>query len=713
MLRHVVLLLATVGSASGSAPVGLTASLGVAVDQSGNVPTGAAIMRRESEELSTMAAAGHAHGGVARRARTASSRALRPDLADAAGGRARPLNSNLYTKVATAFVENASTVKAPESNGIVQVASGTDELSETQKVLSEEDSLECLRKYPVETCTDRYGSLGIRRLFDEPFEYIIDNKWERPDWMAHPTVQARRLFEIIFPMTHGSGSAKLTGLTANAGKGTEAVAMTQSLNIFQQLRLGVRALDFGVASAEVGGHLWVARGYLNVELRNALLEVKRFLATYRSEVVFIYAGKADLWGSDGTIADLVAEESDLKRIPGQKVHQVVAEVLGDFLATHKKLDTGLPKSERVLENPKVEALVAAKARVLYFWEGQQVLCTTLEECKATPGWERSRTGDPPFAFGAPMAPGERARLMSHAGGRVIEPLCVAPSSAATVHDDLAETAESLKAFEKDPLSEFKRHRPSCYPQAGAAPALRMPTVLHEADAYIRATQELQAKMNAILGSASNKFTLGESLTAKTPGERLNFLLLASVMRRREIKDKFWLNTQFLSLDFMHPIFVHRLVEYNQGMPECGFGVHCLETGSCFAKSRLKYTADGQGVCGPDSEVAAELEDHGSKGRWSTRRKIATLVCAGLVFKLFVALVIKVYSPYALCATPACTHDFIGCVCWRKSLNQDESEDAAEVPAQQQLDHLTRHSENDASLKKIEGNHKDKLFNDEF
>jgi len=215
-----------------------------------------------------------------------------------------------------------------ESDGVMKVSRGTHNLSE---VIAAEETLEFLDHLLVATCMDRYGSYGIRRLFTELYDEIVKNKWDRPEWMAHPSVQRSCLFEFILPMTYASGSSKMEGGTTDVGKGTAAIAGTQTLNVNQQLRLGVRALDFGmVVAKDRDNSLWVACGLLNVELRDALLQSKRFLATHRKEVVFLFAGKADRWASEGFIKDLEGEDENPQRIPGQSIREVVNEVLGEF-----------------------------------------------------------------------------------------------------------------------------------------------------------------------------------------------------------------------------------------------------------------------------------------------------------------------------------------------------------------------------------------------
>mmetsp|Transcript_35188 Transcript_35188/g.74895 ORF Transcript_35188/g.74895 Transcript_35188/m.74895 type:complete len:725 (+) Transcript_35188:217-2391(+) len=609
-----------------------------------------ALMRRESEEASLAAVAGKRKG-------RGPAGALAPDAPSS--------GSLLQTSSGSS---NSTNTSGTEQYGAVRATKGTWLYPETVKILAGEATLACLNELPVATCMDRYGSFGFRRLYTETYDYIIKYGWDRPDWMSMPAVQRSRIMELIMPMTHGSASAEIQGSTDGVGVGKLAIATTQTLNIYQQLRLGVRALDFGIAEeSSDNSTLWVARGTLNVDLRTALLQIKRFLGTYKKEVVYIFAGKADLWGTDGSLAGLKAEEEDTSKIPGQTVHEAVRSVLGDYLATHAKLDQHLPESEHSLENPRVHHLVSAGARVMYFWEGQQVLCLTLAECKATPGWQRHVSGEAPLPFGAPMAPGERAKKIKSTTGRVMEPLCVAPSGVSTVDEDPLKTIESFKNFEHDPVTAFSKSRPSCYPSDAVAPPLRAPTVLHEGDAYLRATLAREENLDNILGSSSTKYTAGEAVTAKSASERLNFMLLSIVMKRREEESQFFLNTQFLALDFIHPIFVHRLVEYNQAMPECGFDIHCLETGSCFAASKLMYTIDYLGgYCIPEVVNAWWVQERSEEGDWKSWQ----YAIMGVIFLLFVKLSVVVCigscSDYKAFPTWVRNDDFRGCICLRKS-----------------------------------------------
>merc|ERR1719401_1919605 len=106
----------------------------------------------------------------------------------------------------------------------------------------------------------------------------------------------------------------------------------------------------------------------------------------------------------GHIGPLTEEETDTSKISGQMVHEAMYSQFEKMLGTYSTLSNVATGGS--LENPLVSKLVASNVRVIYFWEGQQVLCLDLAECSHTPGWEKGPAGYN-LAFGEPKALGER------------------------------------------------------------------------------------------------------------------------------------------------------------------------------------------------------------------------------------------------------------------------------------------------------------------
>merc|ERR1719414_1056173 len=113
----------------------------------------------------------------------------------------------------------------------------------------------------------------------------------------------------------------------------------------------------------------------------------------------------------GHIKPLTEEESSSQRVPGQMVHEAMFAQFDKMLGTFETL-LKVTKDGK-LENPTISNLVAGNVRVIYFWEGQQVLCLDPASCKGTPGYLKGPLGFP-LSFGEPQA----------LGTRTMEPGCI-------------------------------------------------------------------------------------------------------------------------------------------------------------------------------------------------------------------------------------------------------------------------------------------------
>merc|ERR1719387_1317399 len=223
--------------------------------------------------------------------------------------------------------------------------------------------------------------------------------------MSHSEVQKRKLFELTLPGTVSSGTYAITGEDAAAAGVTPYVVVSQNLDFYQQLELGVRLFDIRVAYSTENSLVYISHGALIIPLATALKDIRRFLEEHEREVIVLDVRKDDNADSSH-LAPLVEEERTVTRVPGQLVHEAIQCEMKEMLATYKVLSK-LPGNE-MAENPTIGALTDIGARVIYFWDTQQVLCTDFASCTGTPGWyPPDRRGGYPFAFGPPFVLGTR------------------------------------------------------------------------------------------------------------------------------------------------------------------------------------------------------------------------------------------------------------------------------------------------------------------
>uniref|UniRef100_A0A7S4PYZ8 Phosphatidylinositol-specific phospholipase C X domain-containing protein n=1 Tax=Alexandrium monilatum TaxID=311494 RepID=A0A7S4PYZ8_9DINO len=484
-----------------------------------------------------------------------------------------------------------------EQDGRVVVASPA--LSESERIQLEEETEECMVDTAMYICFRKFGSYGIRRLYTHEWEDIVQMGYERPNWMEHENVQRRRIFNVTLPGTHNSGTYDFQGAHSMLGTGLAFGAQNQHLSIDKQLEAGIRALDFRVSFSPTDGRLHLSHFVLTVPLSDALGELRAFLDRRPKEVVLVHAkvGRA-AHAMDARHRDvIVAEDDHPAKVPGQMVHHLFLYHLGDLLVTYASLSK-LPAGES-LENPRISSLVRINARVLYFWEGQQVLCTDRQMCERTPGWTRPWSG---LAFGRPLPLGQRARgAVASGSSPAAEPGCVTSSwdSTASAHPD--RVVRRIRSW----LLDLRRHAaaaaPLCFPEGAPVPGLHAPTLLYWADGQVTLTENEGNAQRALLGQAKALFTRGEGFGLKSSAERVNYLALVWLMKRGAAP--LWTRAGVVAHDFAAPILVHRIVEAMQEQQDCGWAMYCKVTGSCWAGSLLA----SDGSCRGEEEVTAELE----------------------------------------------------------------------------------------------------------
>eukprot|EP00927_Polykrikos_kofoidii_P087137 TRINITY_DN9964_c0_g2_i1.p1 TRINITY_DN9964_c0_g2~~TRINITY_DN9964_c0_g2_i1.p1 ORF type:complete len:819 (-),score=103.16 TRINITY_DN9964_c0_g2_i1:192-2648(-) len=496
---------------------------------------------------------------------------------------------------------------------------------ETTRMIVGEENRACLQEMSIAECMDRLGSYGVRRLYSYTFAFIEEHGWARPEWMSNPAVQKQKLLDVTLPMSHASTAFEIyDDYVHNLGKGPSVTAVKQVFDVYQQLRLGIRALDIPVVYHTRAKHLYgISAGRLTVSLIRVLADIRLFLEESIQEVVVLDLRMGTLTENSGfaSLAPLQREAENVKKLPGQMVHDLVVDVLGEFIADYDKLS--LLRSEGGdAENPSIATMVAGSARAVYFWEGQQVLCTSVERCLRTPGWQKLDKGQK-FAFGAPMILGTRPKPASARKIKVLEPLCINPSEPGTRSEDPVTLLTQLRSFATRVKELTGTQRPDCYPPGVEIPGNHEPTLIHKLDAYLNSSEDHDKELEHIFHSHNQDFVHGEALTYLSTSERMNYLLLLWVFLKGN--QKVYRQMNIISMDNVHPTIVQRIVAAVQDQPECGYVLHCRETGSCFAADL--HAAD-------DNRCLDQISTQRDLWSYSEGRYFSWQVRYGLLFTLW-------------------------------------------------------------------------------
>jgi len=517
------------------------------------------------------------------------------------------------------------------TEGVVEVADPA--TSSSEAIQLEEDNFECMLDTPMYECWKKTGSFGIRRLHTDTWFEMLNLGVLNEDWMAHPTVQAQALFNLTLPASHDAGTYDVAEEHEAVGSVAWVGVQTQELTIAQQLSIGVRALDLRCAWSFREGALYLSHFLLLVPLTTALQEMRSFLEQHKEEVIVIYAKKGrNVHEMDEEHMELLLEEeNDPTRVPGQLVHEAVFAEFGSMLALHKTL-----RNLRTPQNPSVQDLVHAGIRVVYFWESQQVLCVSFEECSSTPGWMAQRGA--PLAFGPGFPLGVRATAV----GEIIEPACLKDSWYFTQSINPTDLVERMKVYAGSLDEELLTTQPPCFSLPlyqyynKSVPALHDPPVLHLLDGQVTPNVDGN-NIEQVRRNVQALFSRGEGFTAKSEAERTNYLMLMWFMKKG--RRQAFTQANMLAHDFVSPILITRLIEAAQQRTDCGFALYCKETGSCWAMTLL----DREDTCRSEVEVVAILQEHaGDRG--------------GLpIFWLVLILL--------LCTWCCCATTFVCCIFW--------------------------------------------------
>jgi len=524
---------------------------------------------------------------------------------------------------ATIINNEGARVAIIRSEGKVKIAFSAD--NENKKIDWEEKVKMCEMSKPTWVCMERHGSYGARRLRTVDAKSIDSLGAWRPDWMSHPDVQSKRVFDLTWPGSHESGAYAADEKGTHTGETSTFGVLTQHLGIFDQLRLGVRAIEVQVGVVNTTGDMYAANGRLITPLALLFAEINKFLDQYNYEVVVINARKARTWGAVtlSHVQVLVHEEGDTSKVPGFSVHAAVDVAFSSKLATHVRL-TALPATS-TYDNPSISDLIKIGVRVIYFWEGQQVLCIDQTSCVQQPGWVRG----PPPLLTKPQ--------LSQAQLKIYQPACIYASDPLTRSDDATNLIMKLKTHVGNLTRSAHEFPVNCQvraaPLSGAPPQIHSPPLLYEADAWMWPQSKNQEAYQHAMLNTKAIYTHGEPVTIRSQAERLNFLALIGFMRKRS--RPLFTMPNIISFDYINPILVHRIIEAMQNRTECGYAIHCADTDSCWALSLLahKSTVDIDN-CMTEDEALAKLKMFADERKISWFWKMALLLIA-LCCKFFV------------------------------------------------------------------------------
>jgi hypothetical protein len=494
------------------------------------------------------------------------------------------------------------------------IADGAVTLVEPAKSNSEETKLEelteeCMHTEPTAECMEKFGSYGIRKLYTESWANVGSLGYRRPGWMSHPNVQKKKLFEVTLPGTANSGTYAINPDDPNFE--SEAInpygIVSQNFDFYQQLDLGIRYFQIKVAYNAENSLVYVSHGTLMVPLATCLRDVRRFLEEHEREVVVLDISK-DLKADASHLKALNDEEGDAARIPGQLVHEAVKCEMKEMLATYAALSQ-LPTTEQA-ENPRIGALTDIKAPVVYFYESQQVLCANHEECLRTPGWYPAdkRLGGVQLPFGPPFALGTRVNATgSKETARIIEPMCRTRSGEYTKTDNPEILMKKLSEWSDDMPGKTQENgqRPACFAAGGKFPTIHKPTIWYTLDAFVTQTQQEHDVQLDRMRGVKAIYTRGEGYTVKTDAERTNYILLSWFLKKGNQRTFTSPNAILVEFAGAASMPIIRIIEAEQGRPECGWAVHCKESGSCWADTLL----GPEDECWPEEIVMNRLKVH--------------------------------------------------------------------------------------------------------
>eukprot|EP00927_Polykrikos_kofoidii_P061166 TRINITY_DN56035_c0_g1_i1.p1 TRINITY_DN56035_c0_g1~~TRINITY_DN56035_c0_g1_i1.p1 ORF type:complete len:895 (+),score=123.40 TRINITY_DN56035_c0_g1_i1:165-2849(+) len=601
-----------------------------------------------------------------------------------------PMEVDLATKDTRAESEASSLIQVTESHEARESGlpvdeddrplwSGTTRVAREPSTSSEKVKLnaivdECMVEGSLPECWQKFGSYGFKRLQADEWHEIELWRHFKEDWMKDPQVQKRKLYELTLPGTHHS-AAFMEKSDADRNAKLEYGVVTQNLNVDEQLALGIRAFHFRVAWSPAASRIFASHIELLLPLRPLLQSIDKFLRDYPSEIVIIHISRDTEVVQNAGTSDMLRmfeeEDRDRMRIPGQSVHQEVLGVFSKLLALYDRL-RDLPKGMS-MENPTVAALVELNARVIYFWEGQQVLCHDVNSCKRTPGWAPNPNGWS-LPFGPPLKFGERTQVLSDARAidqdvKALEPSCLFHTEYLSKSDKPDKAVRQLKAFAVNMQEALNHRRPTCFPADAPPPEPKEPTVMYIADAFILPTKSQIESQQEIIGNAYLVYSRGEGFSVRSEAERYNFLLL-NWFFRPSLRDVYTA-PNIISMDFPPVVIVQRIIDAMQEKRECGWAIYCRETDSCNARNLLDTTTK-KPYCVDEAEMEALLMQSLTKPTLLSFRLSTGIALSNLLMLLWLMVVAIYWRCFLflirpdLVLQPVRTNSMIGVIvfgCW--------------------------------------------------
>lgn len=512
----------------------------------------------------------------------------------------------------------------------------------SNRIRLEESNRNCLAEASVGKCMSDHGSYGVPRLqqFSKDY-YGKPNHWfNHADWMAHPNVQKQGIYNITVPGTHVSAAYAFLGEHKELGEKMSFGLLTQKEDLSEQLERGIRYFDIRVAWSFKEKRLYAAYGVLLRPLEEVLRQINVWMHLHTGEVIFLSLRLARNLGKlNANYVEPILDEMDSNAtIPGQLVHNQVRTTLGGFVVTFDALRR-MAGSSFNMQNPTVDALTKAGKRVMYFWEGQQVLCYDREECMKTPGWLPPTLGST-MAFGPPLGPGERAAYFEVGTGSVIDPGCIHQSWKLTKTSEPAQLMRNIETFCKG-LRKSVGTQPltQCIAPLSDLPPPGTPPILYEASVVLSLTPQDQERQQLIMSTAERGqiWQSGEAYELGSDAQHANFLLLTWLFK--EGNRQLLQAPNIFTMDFFHPLLAERIIHATQGRKDCGFAMFCKETGSCWARSMINGPKD---ECLIEKLVVLEL-------MWAS----------GYLNWLWATTV--VFIPFGLLLLTCCCY-FLSCMC---------------------------------------------------
>jgi len=246
-------------------------------------------------------------------------------------------------------------------------------------------------------------------------------------------------------------------------------------------------------------------------------------------------------------------------------------------------------------------------------------------------------------------------LMGTRGG--LEPLCINPSRAFTKSDNPAKLMKEIRDFSTNSSRATVESPPSCYPANTQLPPNNQAPLVNRVDAYTEFTPDHEAAFRSLLEDTKELSVHGEPLTTRSPSERVNYLLLLWYFLKGN--EDIYMQMNSIAMDFVQPAIVHRIVAAMQEKNPCGYEIHCVDSGSCFAAD-LHGPGD---ECLEEKDVQRLLRSIGEMRifHWKTRYN----------FFYFLFIMAKSLLLYAFTTTPSSKP---------KEKPREDKEDSEETPS---------------------------------